>query len=117
MVEKIMQEILFQAPFGYAHHKLVCNSEGYPEDYIFLDVNPAFEEMTGLKKENIIGKKVTEAIPDIKNDLFDWIDFYGRIALNGGRKNLPNIPSLSGDGTKQPLILGRKVILLPISKM
>jgi diguanylate cyclase (GGDEF)-like protein/PAS domain S-box-containing protein len=86
MVEKIMQEILFQAPFGYAHHKLVCNSEGYPEDYIFLDVNPAFEEMTGLKKENIIGKKVTEAIPDIKNDLFDWIDFYGRIALNGGRE-------------------------------
>jgi len=86
MGEKILQEILCQAPFGYAHHKLVCSEEGIPEDYIFLDVNPAFEEMTGLRKENIIGKKVTEAIPNIKEDSFDWIKFYGQIALSNGRE-------------------------------
>ncbi len=86
MEEKILQEILYQAPFGYAHHKIVCNAEGIPEDYIFLDINPAFREMTGLKDENIIGKKVTEVIPHIKEDPFDWIKFYGEIALSGGRK-------------------------------
>lgn len=86
MEEKIMREVLRQAPFGYAYHKLVLSPEGIPEDYIFLDVNLAFEEMTGLKKEKILGKKVTEIIPGIKEDSFDRIKFYGQIALNGGRK-------------------------------
>jgi len=86
MEENIMREILRQAPFGYAYHKLVLSAEGIPEDYIFLDVNPAFEEMTGLKKEKILGEKVTEVIPGIKEDSFDWIKFYGQIALNGGRE-------------------------------
>lgn len=56
MEENIMREILRQAPFGYAYHKLVLSAEGIPEDYIFLDVNPAFEEMTGLKKKRSWGK-------------------------------------------------------------
>lgn len=86
MEEKILQEVLRQAPFGYAYHKMVFSAEGLPVDYIFLEVNPAFEEMTGLRKENIIGKKVTESIPDIKKDQFDWINFYGQIAANGGRE-------------------------------
>lgn len=86
MDEKVLQKILIQAPFGYAYHKLVCNAEGIPEDYIFLDVNPAFEEMTGLIKENILGKRVTEAIPNIKEDAFNWIEFYGKIALSKGRE-------------------------------
>jgi len=86
MGEKILREILFQAPFGYAYHRIVCNEKGIPENYIFLVVNPAFEKMTGFKKENILGKKVTEVIPDIKEDPFDWIKFYGKIALNGGRE-------------------------------
>lgn len=86
MEKKILQEILLQAPFGYAHHQVICNLEGVPKDYIFLDVNPAYEEMTGLKKEIIIGKKVTEVIPNIKEDPFDWIKFYGQIALNKGRE-------------------------------
>ena len=38
--------------FGYAHHQVICNLEGVPKDYIFLDVNPAYEEMTGLKRNN-----------------------------------------------------------------
>lgn len=86
MADKLLQEIMFQAPFGYAYHKLVCNKEGTPENYIFLNINPAFEKITGLRKENILGKKVTEVLPDIKEDSFDWIKFYGHIALNGGKE-------------------------------
>jgi diguanylate cyclase (GGDEF)-like protein/PAS domain S-box-containing protein len=86
MEEKILQEVLRQAPFGYAYHKLVYNAEGLPEDYIFLDVNPAFEEMTGLKREAILGKKVTEVLQGIKNSGFDWVDFYGKAVLCGERR-------------------------------
>jgi len=85
MEEKIMQEVLQQAPFGYAYHKILLNERGEAKDYIFLDINPAFEEMTGLKKEAILGKKVTEVLPGIRNGSFDWVDFYGRVALTGER--------------------------------
>lgn len=86
MEDKIIFDILKQVPFGIAYHKIVLNNEGIPEDYIFLDANPAFEEMTGLKRGDIVGKKVTEVLPGIKEDTFDWIKFYGQIALNGGKE-------------------------------
>jgi PAS domain S-box-containing protein len=39
--------------------------------------------MTGLKREQIIGKKVTEALPGIEKDPTDLIGIYGRVALTG----------------------------------
>jgi len=84
--EKFIQELLKQAPFGYAYHKLVLNEQGEPEDYIFLDMNPAFEAMTGLKRENILGKRVTEVLPGIRKGSFDWVAFYGRVAITGERQ-------------------------------
>lgn len=86
MNEKLMQEILQQAPLGYAYHQMVYTSDGIPEDYIFLDVNPAFEEMTGLKREEIIGKRVTEVLPEIRKGCFDWVEFYGRAVLSGEKR-------------------------------
>ncbi|WP_425059392.1 hypothetical protein SCACP_40850 [Sporomusa carbonis] len=86
MEEKMMREVLRQAPFGYAYHKLLFNDHGQPEDYIFLDINPAFEETTGLKREAILGKKVTEVLPGIRTSGFDWVAFYGQVTLNGERR-------------------------------
>ena len=56
MEGKTFQEILRQSPFGYAYYKVVYDAEGLPKDLIFLDVNPAFEEITGLKREAILDK-------------------------------------------------------------
>ncbi|WP_198543956.1 hypothetical protein [Petroclostridium xylanilyticum] len=58
-----MQEVLQQAPFGYAYHKILFNEQGEAVDYIFLDTNSAFEEMTGLKRETILGKTYSLNIP------------------------------------------------------
>ncbi len=75
------------APFGYAYHKIILDDNGKPVDYIFIDVNPAFEKLTELKAETIINRKVTEAIPGMaKEGDFDWIGYYGEIAVNGGEK-------------------------------
>ena len=43
----------------------------------------AFETMTGLKKDQIIGKNVTEVLPGIETDPADWISKYGDVALTG----------------------------------
>ncbi len=70
-------------PDAFAYHQIVTADDGTPVDYILLDVNAAFEEMTGLKQEKIAGKKVTEILPDIKKSEFDWIGTYGKVALSG----------------------------------
>ena len=40
---------------------------GKPVDYIFLDVNPAWERMTGLKKEQVLGRKASEVIGSVES--------------------------------------------------
>src|SRR5574337_1012692 len=68
---------------GFAYHRIVKDARGKPADYVFLEVNNAFEKMTGLKRNDIIGKGVREALPGIENDPADWIGVYGRVALTG----------------------------------
>lgn len=68
---------------GFAYHRIVQDGRGKPIDYVFLEVNAAFERLTGLKTKQIIGKRVTEALPGIENDTTDWIGIYGKVALTG----------------------------------
>ncbi len=67
-------------PDAFAYHEVVWDQKGQPVDYIFRQVNAAFEEMTGLARDRIIGKKVTEVLPEILNSSFDWIAVYGDIS-------------------------------------
>ncbi|MBF0258101.1 MAG: transporter substrate-binding domain-containing protein [Desulfamplus sp.] len=68
---------------GFALHEIVVDNQGKPVDYIFLEINSAFEHLTGLKHDNIIGRKVTEVLPGIEHDTSDWIGQYGKVALTG----------------------------------
>ena len=64
---------------GFAVHELICDENGTPVDYRFLDINPAFERMTGLTRD-VVGKTVLEILPDTE---MRWIETYGRVALTG----------------------------------
>jgi PAS domain S-box-containing protein len=68
---------------GIAYHRIILDGNGKPADYLFLEVNSAFERLTGLQGRDIVGKRVTEALPGIENDPADWIGIYGRVALSG----------------------------------
>lgn len=65
---------------GFALHDLVCNEAGEAVDYRFLDINPAFERLTGLKANEIVGRNVTEVLPGLEKE---WIDRYAHVALTG----------------------------------
>lgn len=65
---------------GFALHEIICDEAGNPYDYRFLETNKAFEDMTGLKSEEIIGKTVMEVLPETEQY---WIDVYGKVALYG----------------------------------
>ncbi len=73
--------LLFNAMLeGFAHHELICDDHGRPVDYRFLQVNPAFERMTGLAARDIIGRTVREVLPKTESH---WIETYGQVALTG----------------------------------
>ncbi len=65
---------------GFALQEILCNPHGTPVDYRFIDVNPAFERMTGLRAENILQRTVLDILP--KTEPY-WIETYGRVALTG----------------------------------
>ncbi len=65
---------------GFALHEIICDEEGMPIDYRFLAINPAFERMTGLKQEDIVGRTVMEVLPDTEPF---WIETFGRVVLTG----------------------------------
>ncbi len=86
MKSKYYEALINKSPFGFALHRIMLNDYGQPIDYEFIDANPAYEELTGLKVNNIINRKVTDVLPEIKKDDFNWIEFYGKIALHGGEE-------------------------------
>jgi PAS domain S-box-containing protein len=65
---------------GMAIHKMIYDKEGNPKDYRFIDVNPYFEKLTGLQKENLINKTVLEVMPNTEKY---WIDNFGKVAKTG----------------------------------
>lgn len=73
---------------GWAYHKVIYDEQDEPLDYVFLDVNNAFEKLTGLKKEELINKKVTDIFPDIHSHSPDLIEVYGNVASTREPANL-----------------------------
>lgn len=76
-------ELIQKVPFAFAFHQSIYNEAGDPIDYIFLSANQKFEEYTGLRVKEIIGKKITQIIPDIINSKPDLIKIYGNVAKTG----------------------------------
>ncbi len=63
---------------GFGLHEIIVDADGKPCDYRFLELNDAFEKLTGLSREKLIGRTVKEALPDIEPY---WIETYGKVAL------------------------------------
>ena len=52
-----LSKMFTQARNDQAAWRKITDKNGEPEDFIFLDVNPLYEKITGLKKEEIIRNK------------------------------------------------------------
>ncbi len=65
---------------GVALHEMIFDKKGNPTDFVWIDVNPKYEEITQLKKEDIIGKRGRDIIPSIEQK---WLDAYGEVVKTG----------------------------------
>lgn len=65
---------------GYALYETVAGGNGEIRDFKLLDVNPAFERQTGLKRAALLGKRISEVLP---GDEAHSIERYGYVAQTG----------------------------------
>ena len=71
---------------GFAYCRMIFDETGKPVDFVYLQINQAFEKITGLNGDLIVEKKVTEAIPGIKEDNPQLFEIYGRVSLTGQKE-------------------------------
>jgi len=66
---------------GYAYCLMLYDDAGQPSDFIYLNVNSAFDQIIGTK--TVTGKRVTEVFPGIKAAFPELFEIYGRVVTTG----------------------------------
>ncbi|MCL5269227.1 MAG: PAS domain S-box protein, partial [bacterium] len=78
---------------GFALHEIVCDGKGVPRDYRFLEINPAFEWLTGLRRGDVVGRLLSEVLP---GESAVWVKIYGDVALTGRSVHFENRSAVLG---------------------
>jgi PAS domain S-box-containing protein len=66
---------------GFCVCEVLFDDFNQPIDYRFVEINPAFEKMTGIPNdEALAGKTILQLVPNFERK---WIDIYGHVALTG----------------------------------
>jgi PAS domain S-box-containing protein len=66
---------------GVAYCRMIFDEDGRADDFVYLDVNPAFARLTGL--EEVKGRRVSELIPGIREAHPELLELYGRVVSTG----------------------------------
>ena len=72
-----MDNLFYRMYCGFAILEVLRDSRGEAVDCEFKAVNTAFEELMGLNAEEVVGRKLTDIVPESNAE---WINFCGRIA-------------------------------------
>jgi len=65
---------------GFALHEIITDDDNKPIDYRYLEINPAFEKLTGVPVSALLGKTLLDLMPDTEKY---WIETFGKVALTG----------------------------------
>jgi len=78
----VRYRLLFQNMLnGFAYCRMLYEESGRPQDFVYLDVNGAFERLTGLR--DVVGKRVSEVIPGVRESQPELFEIYERVAKTG----------------------------------
>ncbi|MEZ4834937.1 MAG: PAS domain S-box protein [Caldilineaceae bacterium] len=65
---------------GFALHEMIYDTYGHAVDYRYLEVNPAFERLTGLHRADVEGRTAREVLPQVLQEV---IDEYAKVVETG----------------------------------
>jgi PAS domain S-box-containing protein len=80
------RHLIDEASFGFVYHKLVYNDKGGVIDFQILEVNRAFEDLSGLKRQDIINKNASEVFPHSSLREWDYHALFEEAASTGRNK-------------------------------
>lgn len=66
---------------GVTYCRVIYDKSGRPVDWIYLQVNEAFEEISGMR--DIVGKRASELVPGLSERAPEIFDLYGQVASTG----------------------------------
>jgi len=78
--EKKFRDLFDANDAGVAIHEVVYDDTGEAVDYRFLDINPAYKQLTGLQAVDIIGKSVCDLLPGTEEY---WIKTFTDVSNTG----------------------------------
>jgi PAS domain S-box-containing protein len=74
-------QLLFEEMLdGFCLQEMIFDETGQVVDFRFLTVNPAFERHTGLRVQDVLGRRVLEVFPDYDRSL---IEIFGQVVQSG----------------------------------
>ena len=76
--EEKHRQLITQMSQGLVVLEAIQDHTGKVIDYFFVDLNEAFEQLTGLKREALIGKHLLEVMPQIEPS---WLQKYEQVAM------------------------------------
>jgi PAS domain S-box-containing protein len=79
---------------GFAYCRIFF-AAGQAQDFLYLEVNGAFEKLTGLK--NVVGRKMSEVVPGLLESQPELLRVFGRVAMTGHPERIEiEIKALAG---------------------
>jgi len=83
---QLVCNLIARFPLGCACYQAIFNEEGKVSDYIIVGMNQCFEALSGLKRENALGKSVTEIFLRFKPQVLERFMQLGNEALSRTEK-------------------------------
>jgi PAS domain S-box-containing protein len=71
---------------GFAYCQTIFDNQSHVVDFICLEINEAFTRITGLKKEDVVGKRITDVLPGIQKAHPQLFEISGEVALSSKKE-------------------------------
>ena len=95
MEEEVLRALVEQSPSGFALYRICVDAVGLPINFEFALVNTMFEQETGIARTDVIGRRISDALPIMPDDAADLIKLFVAVATDGiGREFENYLPRL-----------------------
>ncbi|TVR48164.1 MAG: PAS domain-containing protein, partial [Planctomycetota bacterium] len=78
--EERYRQLIEHIPDAFCLQETGVDEQGKPCDNRILAVNPAFERLMGMSRQDMVGRRVRELFPSIEDY---WVTTFGQVALSG----------------------------------
>jgi len=79
---------------GFVYFESVLDDKNSVVDYQILEVNVAFEKLTGLNKGELVGRRMSEAVFTPQHITLNWLSMFNDISSSGEPKTLEYFSTL-----------------------